>query len=297
MVHHFVSADRVTWRYFWRRCYFVNRRKVGVFQRIGSAANLVAEREFVIHALTAQARRTVRELASGRFEAVRVLAAMLAGISLAGIGHIRGRIDQLARRPENRLMGSAAGARGHIVYLTSTFEPEIGGTVTQTSKQARELVARGYAVTVLTVRSRDELARQEQRGGVRILRFGHWQGRAGELRAMMQWGRWLARHRDNISIVQAVMHPEYLWCAAAAGLGSRAVMLWVTRGDADSTLGQADTLPGRLMAIARRAAVRRASHVVLTPVMRTEVARYTTNKPVVIPVSVDSDPLWCRHFV
>jgi GT2 family glycosyltransferase len=105
VVHHFVSADRVTWRYFWRRCYFVNRQKVGVFQRIGSAANLVAEREFVIHALTAQARRTVRELASGRFEAVRVLAAMLAGISLAGLGHIRGRIDQLAHRSHTERAG------------------------------------------------------------------------------------------------------------------------------------------------------------------------------------------------
>jgi glucosyl-dolichyl phosphate glucuronosyltransferase len=98
VVHHFVPANRVTWRYFWRRCYFVNREKVAVFRQIGSAANLVAEREFVIHALTAQARRTVREVASGRFGAVRVLAAMLTGISLAGLGHARGRIDLLARR-------------------------------------------------------------------------------------------------------------------------------------------------------------------------------------------------------
>jgi glycosyltransferase involved in cell wall biosynthesis len=184
-------------------------------------------------------------------------------------------------------MESAAGARGHIVYLISTFEPEIGGTVTQIARQARELIARGYSATVLTVRSRDELAYQEERGGIRILRFGNSGGRAGELRAMTQWGRWLARHRDTVSIVQAVMHPEYLWCAEAAGLGSRALMLWVTRGDADSTLGRADTPPGRLIAIARRAAVRRASHVVLTPVMRAEVARYTSNTPVVIPVSVD----------
>ncbi len=98
VVHHFVPANRVTWRYFWRRCYFVNREKVGVFRQIGSAANLVAEREFVIHALTEQTRRTAKDVASGRFGAVRVLGAMIAGISLAGLGHVRGRIDQLARR-------------------------------------------------------------------------------------------------------------------------------------------------------------------------------------------------------
>jgi glycosyltransferase involved in cell wall biosynthesis len=185
-------------------------------------------------------------------------------------------------------MESATGARGLIVYLTSSFEPEIGGTVSQTSSNARELVARGYSVTVLTVMSRDDLSRQEQRGGVRILRFGSWKGRAGWLRAMIQWGRWLARHRDTVSIVQAVMHPDYLWCAVAVGLRSRALMLWVTRGDAESTLGPADTLLGRLMAFARRAAVRRAaSNVVLTPVMRAEVARYTASEPVIIPVSVD----------
>jgi glycosyltransferase involved in cell wall biosynthesis len=184
-------------------------------------------------------------------------------------------------------MESATGPRGLIVYLTSSFEPEIGGTVSQTSSNARELVARGYSVTVLTVMSRDDLSRQEQRGGVRILRFGSWKGRAGLLRAMIQWGRWLAWHRDTVTVVQAVMHPEFLWCATAAGLRSRALMLWATRGDADNMLARADTVLGRLMAFARRAAVRRASHVVLTPVMRTEVARYTPNTPVVIPVSVD----------
>jgi glycosyltransferase involved in cell wall biosynthesis len=184
-------------------------------------------------------------------------------------------------------MESATGARGLIVYLTSSFEPEIGGTVSQTSSNARELVARGYSVTVLTVMSRDDLSRQEQRGGVQILRFGSWKGRAGLLRAMIQWGRWLAWHRDSVTVVQAVMHPEFLWCATTAGLRSRALMLWATRGDADNMLARADTLLGRLMALARRAAVRRASHVVLTPVMRAEVARYTPNTPVVIPVSVD----------
>jgi glycosyltransferase involved in cell wall biosynthesis len=185
-------------------------------------------------------------------------------------------------------MESVTGARGHIVYLISTFEPEIGGTVSQASSHAREFIARGYSVTVLTMMSRDGLLHQEQRRGVEILRFGDSRGRAGQLRAMIQWGRWLARHRDTVSAVQAVMHPEYLWCAAAAGLRSRAVMLWVTRGDADKTLAP-DTLPQRVIAVARRAAVRRASQVVLTPVMRAEVARYTTNEPIVIPVSVDGD--------
>jgi glucosyl-dolichyl phosphate glucuronosyltransferase len=101
VVHHFVTAERVTWRYFWRRCYFVNREKVRVFRRIGSAANLVAEREFVIHALKTQALLSVRRLVRGDFHALQAFAAMIAGIALAGFGHMRGQVDRLmsASRP------------------------------------------------------------------------------------------------------------------------------------------------------------------------------------------------------
>ena len=43
VVHHFVPAGRTTWRYFWRRCYFVNRGKVEAFANMRDAAHLGAE--------------------------------------------------------------------------------------------------------------------------------------------------------------------------------------------------------------------------------------------------------------
>jgi glycosyltransferase involved in cell wall biosynthesis len=98
LVHHYVTAERVTWRYFWRRCYFVNREKVRVYKRMGSAANLVAERQFVLHALTKQTRATIRALSGGDTSALRVLGAMIAGIGLAGLGNARGRVDRLLSR-------------------------------------------------------------------------------------------------------------------------------------------------------------------------------------------------------
>ena len=98
IVHHFVTGERVTWRYFWRRCYFVNREKVRVFRRMGSAANLKAERAFVIHAVQTQFRRTMSQLSSGDTSSLAQLGAMLAGIALAGLGHVRGQIDQLTLR-------------------------------------------------------------------------------------------------------------------------------------------------------------------------------------------------------
>ncbi|HLH14220.1 MAG TPA: glycosyltransferase family 2 protein [Solirubrobacteraceae bacterium] len=95
VVRHYVSDDRVTWRYFWRRCYFVNRQKVRVFEQIGSAANLTAEREFVLRALTRQTARELRRAAAGELAALSSLAAMVAGIALAAAGNARGKLDRL----------------------------------------------------------------------------------------------------------------------------------------------------------------------------------------------------------
>jgi len=98
VVQHYVSSDRVTWRYFWRRCYYVNRQKIRVFEQIGSAANLSAEREFVLRALTRQTLRELRRAATGELAALRSLGAMVAGIALAAAGNARGKLDRVFAR-------------------------------------------------------------------------------------------------------------------------------------------------------------------------------------------------------
>ncbi len=98
VVSHYVPRDRVTWRYFWRRCYFVNREKVRVLRRMGSASNLAAEREFVLRAVTRQVVRDVRRAAAGEPGAMRALGAMVAGIGLAAAGYARGQLGQLVAR-------------------------------------------------------------------------------------------------------------------------------------------------------------------------------------------------------
>ena len=94
VVHHFVPAERVTWRYFWRRCYFVNREKVRVFSRIDATSGLTAERDFVMNALRRQMGQTIRRLIRGDIHALYALGAMIAGIGLAGLGHLRGQVDR-----------------------------------------------------------------------------------------------------------------------------------------------------------------------------------------------------------
>lgn len=102
VVHHYVPTQRTSWRYFWRRCYFVNREKVAVFRRIGSAANLVAEREFVARSFREQMSRELRRGLSGDANAIRAVLAMIVGIGLAGAGHMRGRLAELNPRSRNR---------------------------------------------------------------------------------------------------------------------------------------------------------------------------------------------------
>ena len=94
VVHHYVTSQRVTWKYFYRRCYFVNREKVRVLSNIGPAANLTAEVEFVLRALGHEVGRLLRRGVAGDVGAVRQLGAMLAGIGLAALGYGHGKVRQ-----------------------------------------------------------------------------------------------------------------------------------------------------------------------------------------------------------
>jgi glucosyl-dolichyl phosphate glucuronosyltransferase len=109
VVRHFVPAERVAWRYFWRRCFFVNREKVEAFDAMGSAANLHAEVTFVRRALTVQVKAALAGAAKGHLRALAQLGVMLMGIGLAGLGNLTGRailmrrrsLDQQDQRPDS----------------------------------------------------------------------------------------------------------------------------------------------------------------------------------------------------
>lgn len=93
VVRHFVTAERVTWHYFWRRCFFVNRGKVKAFADMESAANLAAERSFVARTLSKGVLRGARDAFAGDAGGLARVAAIVAGVSLAGLGHLVGRVE------------------------------------------------------------------------------------------------------------------------------------------------------------------------------------------------------------
>jgi glucosyl-dolichyl phosphate glucuronosyltransferase len=101
VVHHFVSAERLGWGYFRRRCFTVNRAKVGLFERLGAAADMSAERRFVLHSVRRRVRADLGAGLGGDPAAFARLAAMFAGLAFAAAGRARGlldaRLDRTAR--------------------------------------------------------------------------------------------------------------------------------------------------------------------------------------------------------
>jgi GT2 family glycosyltransferase len=97
-VRHFVGAERVTWSYFWRRCFFVNKHKVRALTAMKSAASLAAERRFVVEALRSGTVLELRMFVKGDKWAAARLGSMLLGIGLAGLGNGAGRVEEYRRR-------------------------------------------------------------------------------------------------------------------------------------------------------------------------------------------------------
>ncbi len=98
VVHHYVTSPRLTWGYFWRRCYFVNRGKVRAFADLDEAGDLQAELTFARRMAGAVAVRSVRGVMRRDRAALGQAAAIVAGLALAGAGHVTGRAELMLGR-------------------------------------------------------------------------------------------------------------------------------------------------------------------------------------------------------
>ena len=107
-VRHFVPTSRSTWKYFWRRCFFVNKGKVEAFAQMGDAATLDAEARFVRYAMTKGVVRGILEAAKGDARGLVRSVAIVAGVVLAAAGHVVGRIGLM---PQLRRHGNLADSR------------------------------------------------------------------------------------------------------------------------------------------------------------------------------------------
>jgi GT2 family glycosyltransferase len=98
VVHHFVSAERLSWNYFRHRCFSVNREKTHLFEKLGPAASLGAERDFVLHTVRRRVGSEIRRAVGGDMTALQSLFVMFAGIGFAAAGRARGLLDVRLRK-------------------------------------------------------------------------------------------------------------------------------------------------------------------------------------------------------
>jgi cellulose synthase/poly-beta-1,6-N-acetylglucosamine synthase-like glycosyltransferase len=91
VVHHRVVAERVTWGYLWRRCFYINKGKVKAFRDMGSAATMEADFQFVIKALRRSMAECVHDLKRGDLNGFMRFGVLVISIGLAAAGNLAGR--------------------------------------------------------------------------------------------------------------------------------------------------------------------------------------------------------------
>lgn len=102
VVRHYVPADRMTWSYFWRRCYAVNRSKASYSTELGNAGNIGPDLRFGIGVMLAIFPALLDALTGRRTRLIQSLFAV-AGLALGGLGYAVGRAQVALGRPPERL--------------------------------------------------------------------------------------------------------------------------------------------------------------------------------------------------
>lgn len=91
VVRHYVPAVRVSWSYFWRRCFYVNRSKVETHREMGTASSFGPEIAFVARTMTTGIVQELISAFRGDWHAFLRIGAMVVGVTSAGIGNVFGR--------------------------------------------------------------------------------------------------------------------------------------------------------------------------------------------------------------
>lgn len=92
VVHHRVPASRLTWHYFWTRCWAEGLSKAAVTSMVGSRSGLAAERRHLARALPQEAIRNVRSIGREPKDASTRSALMVLGSVITLAGYVMGRL-------------------------------------------------------------------------------------------------------------------------------------------------------------------------------------------------------------
>ena len=96
-VDHHVARERLTLRYFLRRCWHEGLSKANVVRLAGAAAGLQRERRHTAVVIPAALVRELRSLGTGHVSAAARISATMAGLMAASAGYFSGRTSQRIR--------------------------------------------------------------------------------------------------------------------------------------------------------------------------------------------------------
>jgi glycosyltransferase involved in cell wall biosynthesis len=91
-VDHVVTAERVAWDYFRRRCWAEGLSKALVTESVGSDAGLASERTYATRTLPSGVLRGLAQAVCGDLSGLRRAAAIVAGLAITTAGYARGKL-------------------------------------------------------------------------------------------------------------------------------------------------------------------------------------------------------------
>lgn len=89
VIHHRVSADRATWKYFRQRCFTEGLSKAIVARNVGAGDGLSAERAHVLKELPRGILKGLGDTLKGDFSGLQRSYAILLGLVCAGAGYLK----------------------------------------------------------------------------------------------------------------------------------------------------------------------------------------------------------------
>jgi GT2 family glycosyltransferase len=92
VVHHRVPGSRLTWHYFWTRCWAEGLSKAAVASLVGTDSGLAAERTHVVFALPRELWESIRSIRNEHRDAVVRSTLITLGAAVAVAGFVRGRV-------------------------------------------------------------------------------------------------------------------------------------------------------------------------------------------------------------
>lgn len=93
IVRHYVPVHRTSWKYFWNRCFYVNREKVRAHREMGAASSFSPDIAFVARTMTVGITRELRSVFRGDWHAALRIGAILVGVVSAAAGNVIGRAN------------------------------------------------------------------------------------------------------------------------------------------------------------------------------------------------------------